>query len=101
MILRGDAGDGSVARSAAAIGWTLPEVLVVAVVPAPHVDGLRAALGRDALVAERGTDGRRADALRQPRASDAGTSSGPCTTARRSSARLARGSRRPSRSTSR
>ncbi len=56
MILRGDGGDGSVARSAAAIGWTLPETLVVAVVPATYADGLRAALGRDALVAERGTD---------------------------------------------
>lgn len=56
MILRGDATEGAVARAAAAIGWTLPEVLVVGVVPFPHVDGLRSALGPDALVAERGTD---------------------------------------------
>ena len=56
MLLRGDASEGTVARSAAAIGWTLPETLVVAIVPFPHVDGLRAALGPDALVAERGTD---------------------------------------------
>ncbi|GAB3872113.1 helix-turn-helix domain-containing protein [Terrabacter terrigena] len=56
MILRGDSSDGGVARLAAAVGWTLPEVVVVALVPFPHVDGLRAALGPDGLVAERGTD---------------------------------------------
>src|SRR6476660_6194300 len=56
MILRGDSSDGGVARLAAAVGWTLPEVVGVALVPFPHVDGLRAALGPDALVAERGSD---------------------------------------------
>ncbi|HEU5144248.1 MAG TPA: PucR family transcriptional regulator, partial [Dermatophilaceae bacterium] len=56
MLLRGDSSEATVARSAAAIGWTLPETLVVAIVPFPHVDGLRAALGPDALVTERGTD---------------------------------------------
>lgn len=56
MMLRGDASDGAVSRSAAAVGWTLPDVVVVAVVPFPHVEGLRAALGPDALVTERGTD---------------------------------------------
>jgi len=56
MILRGDSSDGGVARLAAAVGWTLPEVVVVALVPFPHVDGLRGALGPDGLVAERGTD---------------------------------------------
>lgn len=54
--LRGDSSEGAIARSAAAIGWTLPEVVVVAVVPFPHVEGLRAALGPEALVAERGND---------------------------------------------
>lgn len=56
MILRGDSSDGGVARLAAAVGWTLPEVVVVALVPFPHVDGLRASLGPDGLAAERGTD---------------------------------------------
>ena len=56
MILRGDSSDGGVARLAAAVGWTLPERVVVALVPSPHVVGLRAAIGRDGLVAERGTD---------------------------------------------
>jgi hypothetical protein len=56
MLLRGDSSDGGVARLAAAVGWTLPEVVVVALVPFPHVDGLRGALGPDGLVAQRGTD---------------------------------------------
>ncbi|WP_404388926.1 PucR family transcriptional regulator [Humibacillus xanthopallidus] len=56
MLLRGDSSDGGPARLAAAVGWTLPESVVVALVPFPHVDGLRAALGPEALVAERGTD---------------------------------------------
>ncbi|MHA3837794.1 PucR family transcriptional regulator [Terrabacter sp. AAH1] len=56
MILRGDSSDGGVGRLAAAVGWTLPDVVVVALVPFPHVDGLRAALGPDGLAAERGTD---------------------------------------------
>ncbi|GAA2031075.1 helix-turn-helix domain-containing protein [Terrabacter terrae] len=56
MILRGDSSDGGVARLAAAVGWTLPDVVVVALVPFPHVEGLRAALGTEGLVAERGTD---------------------------------------------
>ncbi len=56
MILRGDSSDGGVGRLAAAVGWTLPEVVVVALVPFPHVDGLRAALGPDGLAAERGAD---------------------------------------------
>lgn len=56
MILRGDSSDGGVPRLAAAVGWTLPEVVVVALVPFPHVDGLRAALGPEGLVAERGAD---------------------------------------------
>ncbi|WP_347354692.1 helix-turn-helix domain-containing protein [Intrasporangium sp.] len=56
MVLRGDASESGVARSAAAVGWVLPEVAVVATVPYPNVDGLRAALGPEALVAERGTD---------------------------------------------
>jgi PucR C-terminal helix-turn-helix domain/GGDEF-like domain len=56
MLLRGDSSDGGPARLAAAVGWTLPESVVVALVPFPHVDGLRAALGPQALVAERGTD---------------------------------------------
>ncbi len=56
MILRGDSSDGGVPRLSAAVGWTLPETVVVALVPFPHVDGLRAALGSDGLVAERGSD---------------------------------------------
>ena len=56
MIVRGDASEATMARSASVIGWKLPEVVVVATVPYPHVDGLRAALGPDALVVERGTD---------------------------------------------
>jgi hypothetical protein len=56
MILRGDSTDGAVTRSSAALGWSLPEVVVVALVPLPHAEGLRAALGPDALVAERGAD---------------------------------------------
>lgn len=56
MLLRGDSSDGAVTRAAAAIGWTLPDTVVVAVVPFPRVDGLRAALGAEALVSERGTD---------------------------------------------
>ncbi|OFE15905.1 CdaR family transcriptional regulator [Humibacillus sp. DSM 29435] len=56
MLLRGDSSDGAVSRAAAAIGWTLPDTIVVAVVPFPRVDGLRAALGAEALVSERGTD---------------------------------------------
>ena len=56
MLLRGDSSDGGPARLAAAVGWTLPEAVVVTLVPFPHVDGLRAALGPEALVAERGTD---------------------------------------------
>src|SRR6476660_1663635 len=56
MILRGDSSDGGVARLAAAVGWTLPEVVAVALVPFPHVEGLRAGLGPEGLVAERGTD---------------------------------------------
>jgi hypothetical protein len=56
MIMRGDSSEGGVPRLAAAVGWTLPEQVVVALVPTPHVEGLRAAIGRDGLVAERGTD---------------------------------------------
>lgn len=56
MILHGDASESGVARSAAAVGWVLPEFVVVATVPFPHVEGLRAALGPEALVTERGTD---------------------------------------------
>lgn len=55
-LLRGDATEAAVARSAAGIGWVLPETVAVAIVPFPHVEGLRAALGPDVLVAERGTD---------------------------------------------
>jgi hypothetical protein len=56
MILRGDTSEATVARSAAAVGWALPEVVVAVMVPFPHVDGLRSALGPDALVVERGVD---------------------------------------------
>ena len=56
MLLRGDSSDGGARAPAAAVGWTLPEAVVVALVPFPHVEGLRAGLGPDALVAERGTD---------------------------------------------
>jgi hypothetical protein len=56
MILRGNASESGVARSAAAVGWVQPEEVVVATVPFPHVEGLRSALGPEALVAERGTD---------------------------------------------
>jgi hypothetical protein len=56
MLLRGDSSDGGPARLAAAVGWTLPESVVVALVPFPHVEGLRAGLGPQGLVAERGTD---------------------------------------------
>nr|WP_141823727.1 helix-turn-helix domain-containing protein [Humibacillus xanthopallidus] len=56
MLLRGDSSDGGPARLAAAVGWTLPESVVVALVPFPHVEGLRAGLGPEGLVAERGTD---------------------------------------------
>ncbi len=55
MILRGEA-ETVVTRAATALGWTLPEVLVVATVPSSTVDGLRGALGLDALVAERGSE---------------------------------------------
>ena len=56
MLLRGDSSEGGPARLAAAVGWALPESVVVALVPFPHVEGLRAGLGPDGLVAERGTD---------------------------------------------
>ena len=56
MLLRGDSSEGGAARLAAAVGWNLPESVVVALVPFPHVEGLRAGLGPDGLVAERGTD---------------------------------------------
>ena len=56
MILRGDTSEAAVARAAAAVGWALPEVVAAVMVPFPHVDGLRSALGADALVAERGVD---------------------------------------------
>ena len=56
MLLRGDASEGGAPRLAAAVGWSLPETLVVALVPFPHVEGLRAGLGSDGLVAERGAD---------------------------------------------
>ncbi|WP_353356941.1 helix-turn-helix domain-containing protein [Intrasporangium sp. DVR] len=55
MILRGDTEIG-VTRAATALGWTLPEVLVVATLPPSRLDGVRAALGPDALVAERGSE---------------------------------------------
>lgn len=55
MILRGDPETG-VTRAATALGWTLPEVLVVATLPPSRLEGVRAALGPDALVAERGTE---------------------------------------------
>lgn len=56
MVLRGDTSEATLARHAATIGWTLPEVVVVATVPFSRADGLRAALGPDALVVERGTE---------------------------------------------
>lgn len=56
MILRGDAAESSVARAAAAVGWSTPERVVVAILPAARGEGLRAALGPEALVAERGSD---------------------------------------------
>lgn len=56
MLLRGDSSDSAVSRAAAAVGWTLPDLVAVAVVPFPHVDGLRTSLGPEALVTERGSD---------------------------------------------
>lgn len=55
-VLRGEVSDGTVARLAAVAGWALPEVVVVATVPSPHVEGLRSVLGPDALVGLRGAD---------------------------------------------
>jgi hypothetical protein len=55
MILRGETETG-VSRAATALGWTLPDVVVVATLPPSRLEGLRAALGPEALVAERGTE---------------------------------------------
>ncbi|AXG14472.1 PucR family transcriptional regulator [Intrasporangium calvum] len=55
MILRGETEVG-VTRAATALGWVLPEVLVVATLPSSRLDGVRGALGPEALVAERGTE---------------------------------------------
>ena len=55
MILRGETEVG-VTRAATALGWVLPEVLVVATLPSSRLEGVRAALGPEALVAERGTE---------------------------------------------
>jgi hypothetical protein len=55
MILRGETETG-VQRAATALGWHLPDVVVVATLPASRLEGVRAALGPDALVAERGTE---------------------------------------------
>ena len=55
MILRGETETG-VQRAATALGWHLPDVVVVATLPSSRLDGVRAALGPDALVAERGTE---------------------------------------------
>lgn len=56
MVLRGDTSEATLARAAAAIGWNLPDVVVVVTVPFSHADGLRTALGPDALVVERGAE---------------------------------------------
>lgn len=55
MILRGETESG-VTRAAMALGWTLPEVVVVATLPPSRLEGVRAALGPEVLVAERGTE---------------------------------------------
>jgi hypothetical protein len=55
MILRGETETG-VQRAATALGWQLPDVVVVATLPSSRLEGVRAALGPDALVAERGTE---------------------------------------------
>ena len=55
MILRGEPETG-VQRAATALGWQLPDVVVVATLPSSRLEGVRAALGPDALVAERGTE---------------------------------------------
>ena len=55
MILRGDT-ESAVARAATAVGWNVPDVVVVATVPVARADGLRASLGPESLVAERGTE---------------------------------------------
>lgn len=55
MILRGET-ETNVQRAATALGWVLPDVVVVATVPPNRVEGVRGALGPDALVAERGTE---------------------------------------------
>ncbi|HEX5967808.1 MAG TPA: helix-turn-helix domain-containing protein [Intrasporangium sp.] len=55
MILRGETETG-VQRAATALGWHLPDVVVVATLPSSRLEGVRAALGPDALVAERGTE---------------------------------------------
>ena len=55
MILRGEPETG-VQRAATALGWQLPDVVVVAMLPSSRLEGVRAALGPDALVAERGTE---------------------------------------------
>ena len=55
MILRGEPETG-VQRAATALGWQLPDVVVVAMLPSSRLEGVRAALGPGALVAERGTE---------------------------------------------
>jgi hypothetical protein len=55
MILRGETESG-VQRAATALGWQLPDVVVVATLPPSRLEGVRAALGPEALVAERGTE---------------------------------------------
>ncbi|MDN5790446.1 MAG: helix-turn-helix domain-containing protein [Micrococcales bacterium] len=56
MVLRGDTSEATLSRAASAIGWNLPDDVVVVTVPFSHADGLRTALGPDALVVERGAE---------------------------------------------
>lgn len=56
LLVRGQADEASLRHAAVAAGWSVPEELVAVTVPLEHADGLRLALGRDALVMARDSD---------------------------------------------
>lgn len=56
LLVRGQADEAALQRAAAAAGWSMPDDLVALTVPLERADGLRLALGRDALVMARISD---------------------------------------------